>query len=1578
MYRPGSDLPQFRAGGILPAAPSPQGAMNMGPAFVSPPIPGPPPIPVVPPMPGRAFLMPQYSRGLPGFPAPPPLPPSLLRGQTPPFVPPLPQSPPSEFLPPPPPAGLPPSPPPPPVEESNAKLSLPPEPPRPNDPEMLKNIEVLAAFVAANGPQFESMARAKHAGDPKFAFLFESDVGPEAAVGHEFYKWKKQTLELQTGLEADNRGKCTDQGKFPGRGQQANHMSGQTVLQEEAPDSPTMSDMDTEDDFVMLSPKRESVKQLADSKLGSLSLEPEGVNLMRAAAYVEAENFSQGKTGAPGVEKLAALPRMNDHRVRSDVLLKRATWEIGAQAKQPFEKNREYSESLWPKPPKPRYAEMVKKIEAMAASVVKHGVQIETLAQSKHMGDSRFAFLFESDLSADAVIGREFYKWKKQSLELQLRVRAENKKPELDEEFPESLNMSDVDMEDMEDDISKGDAMWECSQDAEHLSPRKGTTTCVEADKSFQNKAGTTMLQEFLDRPEKQDHPVVSDGLSKRDVESKQDPVKAAPIMSKRRSNQGRYTDDHTGLIMDNSFSDTSDALGDWEPRERAQNAGSTKWDIGRSKMEQSRQKEHGVVILDQTENISPLKSISQYADKLSPRSPDSPVNRDISVPEKHGGRKASRWGSPHQIQRAEKSKTYEKSGLINMHECFQAGGERTGEDCVSPSRSHRLSDASDTSKDLERPINPDKPGDGGLEDIKSGSDAHEYRDWEALHVDEFGRLVHAGTSESDSDKDQHPLTHKRRSFSRSRTRSRSRSSECSRWRRQSFSRSPHRRGKWRSCSRSPQWQRSSSRTPPRDLRCAAGYGRGDWDWRGDCEFQERGRRGGRGSAPNICIYYARGRCSRGSSCRFLHQDRKVTAQEQEFWMHEDQVEEPETVVSVENVQVNREVNADKPEVEAIQESKGFEERNAEFLKAEGPVLGTEMIAVDTVEVHTEDDTEQKIKVKADVSEKPQVSIEANNIQKAGPDLGIEGHGQAKVITAKEPQLKRMVDTTEQLDAETGVECSLLPEYEPRGQYNHIEDSQVPAAALASLPVVCSPLLLSVLQPKPIGQPIHVGDSSLTGQQYLSSSQMYPPIDSAINLQQHSSLHAPSGTLPPYAEPGSIRQLPNNPIRNTGPVFLTGNSNPPQPFPVGNRFSGPQPGFISGNPGPLPYPTDGAGSGQQSFLPGPPMHEMLSVSQHLGPPIPPSYGISSTTQPGFSQNWILTHNQSVFPPQNQPLSFRSNPPSFQQHPAPIMSSNTFTTLEHGLSSSLPLPTYHESLFPYPIGGDSSKQFTFTNSTKDGLQDAYSRPLLTPSAPTIQSTMPWMLPRSLDSPVPPESALPPTTGRSSSYSYLLTSIPPLSNLIKFPGVSDLSTSGDQYDPLSDSLDPAPSAALKSMSYGSLKQGEDGAMSNTMMPHLENVSPSLEMEKAHMLSHKVDNVEAEFGNQNEATADPGVGIVENVSPPDDTNKKWSPGQPVDGAEAGQDEAHLKRNSRGLKLLRSAVAEYVKEVLKPTWREGRMSRDAFKTIVKKAVDKVTGSLPSHHVPKSQEKVDQFMASSRSKVSKLVQGYVDKYLKA
>lgn len=68
-------------------------------------------------------------------------------------------------------------------------------PTMPRDPEMLKNIDYLSSCVVKQGLSFERMIQEKEANNPKFGFLFESEQGTEAAVGKEYYEWKKNALQ---------------------------------------------------------------------------------------------------------------------------------------------------------------------------------------------------------------------------------------------------------------------------------------------------------------------------------------------------------------------------------------------------------------------------------------------------------------------------------------------------------------------------------------------------------------------------------------------------------------------------------------------------------------------------------------------------------------------------------------------------------------------------------------------------------------------------------------------------------------------------------------------------------------------------------------------------------------------------------------------------------------------------------------------------------------------------------------------------------------------------------------------------------------------------------------------------------------------------------------------------------------------------------------------------------------------------------------------------------------------------------------------------------------------------------------
>ncbi|KAF8377122.1 hypothetical protein HHK36_030495 [Tetracentron sinense] len=98
----------------------------------------------------------------------------------------------------------------------------------------------------------------------------------------------------------------------------------------------------------------------------------------------------------------------------------------------------------------------------------------------------------------------------------------------------------------------------------------------------------------------------------------------------------------------------------------------------------------------------------------------------------------------------------------------------------------------------------------------------------------------------------------------------------------------------------------------------------------------------------------------------------------------------------------------------------------------------------------------------------------------------------------------------------------------------------------------------------------------------------------------------------------------------------------------------------------------------------------------------------------------------------------------------------------------------------------------------------------------------------------------------------------------------------------------------------------------------------------------------------------------------------------ADVHVDESKKSKDAKGMRSFKFALVGFVKEILKPTWREGQMSKEAHKTIVKKVVDKVTCTIQEAHIPQTQEKIDQYLSYSKPKLTKLVQAYAEKYLKS
>ncbi|KAJ6743420.1 hypothetical protein OIU85_017380 [Salix viminalis] len=200
----------------------------------------------------------------------------------------------------------------------------------------------------------------------------------------------------------------------------------------------------------------------------------------------------------------------------------------------------------------------------------------------------------------------------------------------------------------------------------------------------------------------------------------------------------------------------------------------------------------------------------------------------------------------------------------------------------------------------------------------------------------------------------------------------------------------------------------------------------------------------------------------------------------------------------------------------------------------------------------------------------------------------------------------------------------------------------------------------------------------------------------------------------------------------------------------------------------------------------------------------------------------------------------------------------------------------------------------------------------------------------------------------------------------------SSGSDQYDPFFDSIEPA-SNSFKRLDH--IQKWE--SIDTDVIPRLSASNKSLDVEenkkevRGVAVSTSLEN--EEFGE----IADAEVGDVENQSQSTPVVVNVNMGD----VEIDQIKSPLKsktsKESRSMKLFKATLADFVKEILKPSWRQGNMSKEAFKTIVKKTVDKVAGAMKNNQIPKSKAKIDHYIDSSQQKLTKLVMGYVDKYAK-
>ncbi|XP_019434524.1 PREDICTED: zinc finger CCCH domain-containing protein 38-like isoform X2 [Lupinus angustifolius] len=97
-----------------------------------------------------------------------------------------------------------------------------------------------------------------------------------------------------------------------------------------------------------------------------------------------------------------------------------------------------------------------------------------------------------------------------------------------------------------------------------------------------------------------------------------------------------------------------------------------------------------------------------------------------------------------------------------------------------------------------------------------------------------------------------------------------------------------------------------------------------------------------------------------------------------------------------------------------------------------------------------------------------------------------------------------------------------------------------------------------------------------------------------------------------------------------------------------------------------------------------------------------------------------------------------------------------------------------------------------------------------------------------------------------------------------------------------------------------------------------------------------------------------------------------------KGGPDDDKKSKDTKGVRTFKFALVDLVKELLKPAWKEGQINKEDYKAIVKKVVDKVTGTMQGTNIPQTQEKIDHYLSFSKPKLSKLVQAYVERVQKA
>ncbi|MQL92953.1 hypothetical protein Taro_025588 [Colocasia esculenta] len=210
-----------------------------------------------------------------------------------------------------------------------------------------------------------------------------------------------------------------------------------------------------------------------------------------------------------------------------------------------------------------------------------------------------------------------------------------------------------------------------------------------------------------------------------------------------------------------------------------------------------------------------------------------------------------------------------------------------------------------------------------------------------------------------------------------------------------------------------------------------------------------------------------------------------------------------------------------------------------------------------------------------------------------------------------------------------------------------------------------------------------------------------------------------------------------------------------------------------------------------------------------------------------------------------------------------------------------------------------------------------------------------------------------------------------------GSDDVGTSSpaNQYDPLSDSIEPSRSLPSQHKSIDDLPKGSHSPGDN-------DLKLNISFRKSHEPIVSKSTIEHRTGVYSSSGAGvSGLGTLDGVNRSSIVKEKsWSPVHVTDvqnmkendyedGPRTREEKSRQQKETRALKTFRACLVEFVKDLVKPAWREGHLSKDAHKMVVKKAAEKVVSALQGHQIPTTMDAINQYLSASRSKIVKLVE---------